>query len=58
MPLLQMQVRLVLRRLSSTKLWNKVDESVIALDLFMKEPTEAVKNFAISKIELLGAARK
>ena len=36
----------------------KVDESVIALDLFMKEPTEAVKNFAISKIELLGAARK
>ena len=33
----------------------KVDQSVIALDLFMKEPTAAVKDFAISKIELLGA---
>ena len=35
----------------------KVDESVIALDLFMREPTKAVKEFAISRIELLGAAK-
>ena len=33
----------------------KVDGSVIALDLFMREPTEAVKQFAIGKIRLLGA---
>lgn len=32
-----------------------VDQSIIALDLFMKQPVEAVKNFAISKIKLLGA---
>lgn len=34
-----------------------VDESIIALDLFMREPTRAVKDFAISRIELLGAAK-
>lgn len=34
-----------------------VDRSIIALDLFMREPTEAVKRFAVSKIELLGADR-
>jgi len=34
-----------------------VDPSVIALDLFMKEPTNRVKDFAISKIKLLGADR-
>ena len=33
----------------------EVDKSILALDLFMREPTEAVKNFAISKIKLLGA---
>lgn len=32
-----------------------VDPSILALDLFMKEPTERVKEFAISKIKLLGA---
>ena len=32
-----------------------VDPSILALDLFMKEPTERVKAFAISKIDLLGA---
>ena len=32
-----------------------VDPSVLALDLFMKEPTNRVKEFAISKIKLLGA---
>ena len=32
-----------------------VDPSVLALDLFMKEPTNRVKEFAVSKIKLLGA---
>lgn len=32
-----------------------VDPSILALDLFMKEPTNRVKEFAISKIKLLGA---
>ena len=36
----------------------KVDQSVIALDLFMKEPTAAVRDFAVSKINLLGANRR
>ncbi len=35
-----------------------VDESIIALDLFMKEPTAAVKSFAVGKIKLLGADAK
>ena len=34
-----------------------VDPSILALDLFMKEPTERVKEFAVSKIKLLGADR-
>ena len=34
-----------------------VDPSVLALDLFMKEPTNRVKEFAVSKIRLLGADR-
>lgn len=32
-----------------------VDRKTYAIDLFMKEPIESVKKFAISKIELLGA---
>ena len=32
-----------------------VDRKIFAVDLFMREPIEAVKKFAISKIELLGA---
>lgn len=32
-----------------------MDRSVYAVDLFMYEPIKAVKNFAISKIQLLGA---
>lgn len=32
-----------------------VDRSIYAVDLFMKEPIECVKKFAMSKIELLGA---
>lgn len=32
-----------------------VDRSVFAVDLFMREPIESVKKFAISKIKLLGA---
>jgi ketose-bisphosphate aldolase len=32
-----------------------VDRKIYAIDLFMKEPIEAVKNFAVSKIQLLGA---
>jgi fructose/tagatose bisphosphate aldolase len=32
-----------------------VDRSVFAIDLFMKEPINAVKDFAVSKIQLLGA---
>ena len=34
-----------------------VDPGVLALDLFMKEPTNRVKDFAASKIKLLGADR-
>ena len=34
-----------------------VDPSILALDLFMKEPTARVKDFAVSKIKLLGADR-
>lgn len=34
-----------------------VDPGVLALDLFMKEPTNRVKEFAVSKIKLLGADR-
>ncbi|MGN0965068.1 MAG: ketose-bisphosphate aldolase, partial [Dysosmobacter sp.] len=34
-----------------------VDPSILALDLFMKEPTARVKEFAVSKIKLLGADR-
>lgn len=34
------------------------DRSVYALDLFMREPIEAVKEFAIGKIRLLGADTK
>ncbi|WP_370808984.1 class II fructose-bisphosphate aldolase [[Ruminococcus] torques] len=36
----------------------KVDRSIYAVDLFMKKPIEAVKEFAISKIKLLGADTK
>ena len=32
-----------------------VDEKLIAIDLVMKEPTEAVKRFCLEKIRLLGA---
>lgn len=32
-----------------------VDPGILALDLFMKEPTNRVKDFAVSKIKLLGA---
>ena len=32
-----------------------VDRSIYAVDIFMREPIECVKRFAISKIELLGA---
>ena len=34
----------------------KADRSVIGIDLFMKEPVEAVARFAAEKIRLLGAA--
>lgn len=34
------------------------DRSVYALDLFMKKPVEAVKNYAVSRIRLLGAATR
>ena len=34
-----------------------VDSSILALDLFMQEPTARVKDFAVSKIKLLGANR-
>ena len=33
----------------------EVDRSIIGIDVFMREPIESVKKFAISKIELLGA---
>ncbi len=32
-----------------------VDRSIYAVDIFMREPIECVKRFAVSKIELLGA---
>ena len=32
-----------------------VDPSILALDLFMQGPTARVKDFAVSKIKLLGA---
>ena len=32
-----------------------VDRKIYAIDLFMKEPIQAVKAFAVSKIQLLGA---
>lgn len=35
-----------------------VDRKIFAVDLFMREPIEAVKNFAISKIKLLGAENR
>ena len=35
-----------------------VSRDKIAIDMFMKEPIEAVKNFAMSKIKLLGAENK
>ena len=34
------------------------DVNKVAIDIFMKEPIEAVKNFAISKIKLLGSENK
>ena len=36
----------------------EVDRKTYAIDLFMKEPIESVKRFAISKIERLGAAER
>ena len=36
----------------------EVDRSIIGVDVFMREPIENVKRFAISKIELLGAKGK
>jgi ketose-bisphosphate aldolase len=33
----------------------EVDRSIIGIDVFMREPIESVKKFAVSKIELLGA---
>ena len=33
----------------------EADRDIVAVDLFMKGPMEAVKNFSISKIKLLGA---
>ena len=33
----------------------EVDRKIYAIDLFMKEPIERVKAFAVSKIKLLGA---
>ena len=32
-----------------------VDSGIIALDLFMREPTKAVKEFAVNRIKLLGS---
>jgi ketose-bisphosphate aldolase len=34
----------------------EVPRSIIAVDLFMKDPVRAVKNFAVEKMRLLGAA--
>lgn len=36
----------------------RVDRSILALDLFMKKPIDAVKEYAVSKIRLLGADTK
>jgi len=36
----------------------ETSRDVVAIDLFMKEPVNAVKKFAIEKIKLLGADRK
>ena len=36
----------------------EVDRSIVGIDVFMREPIENVKRFAISKIELLGARDK
>lgn len=36
----------------------RADRSILAVDLFMKKPIEAVKDFAVSKIKLLGADAK
>ena len=36
----------------------EVDRIIIGVDVFMREPIENVKRFAISKIELLGAKGK
>ena len=33
----------------------QVDSKIIAVDIFMKEPVQAVKRFALEKIRLLGA---
>ena len=33
----------------------EVDRKIVAIDLFMNEPIQAVKKFAVSKIQLLGA---
>lgn len=35
-----------------------VDRSIVALDMFMQAPIKAVKDFALSKIRLLGADRE
>lgn len=35
--------------------FHDVDPKVVAVDMFMKEPTQAVKRFALEKIALLGA---
>ena len=37
---------------------SKQATGIVAIDLFMKKPVEAVKNYAISKIKLLGANTK
>lgn len=34
-----------------------VDPKIVGIDTFMKQPTAAVKEFAVSKIQLLGAGR-
>ena len=33
----------------------RVDPGIVAVDLYMKEPVQAVKRFALEKIRLLGA---
>jgi fructose/tagatose bisphosphate aldolase len=34
----------------------EVSRAIVPVDVFMKEPTQAVKRFALEKIRLLGAA--